>query len=426
MANETTINLYGQTYEQIVAKVLGGKDENFQLVNPQEDWTWAPATIGFINPKAYRFVGQMPKWTAVGQYQPGGNDMHQAYLQVLSLWNALGKGINEDQVRQAQEEVTRTRNKLQQDQKEADLGFIEYQKTTPAGIPQKSYDDWMKQFWQGTIDADTLVYNKALETQALIVGQKNPGLKAAIEAATAPAEPTTPKPGFLKVNVSGTIGVRPAYVFDDPKEWADRIAARGGNSLSIQLSASKESSSLSKSWAGGDTAGQGRIDGVYFAFQGSGGWERMDLATEDKSVTVNITIKAYSMFEVGPDTSWYNSGILSRMATEDDWNKPFSTKGGDGKEPVFGKGGVLPLVLTSIIAGYQPIIDITMSDATYKRHKESWNAAAGIQVGPFRIGGKGGHSEDKWTKNTDNQKFHVESNATYPFIMGITVANPGA
>ena len=418
----STLDLYGQTYEQIVSQVLGGRDDNFQLVNPQEDWTFAPAAAGFINPEAYRFVGQLPIYSATGTYQPGGNDMHQAYLQVLSLWNALGQGINEDQVRQAQEGVTTTRNKLVTDQQQADQGYLQYKSTLPAGIPPKTYDDYLAEFWQGTLDDDKLVYNKALETLALIVGQKNPGLKAAIDAATPPPDPTTPKPGFLKVQLGTTIGIRPAYIFQDPKVWVDRIVAEGGgNMLKIQLSADRQSSSLEQSWA----AGSSGLNFGFFEIGGRAGWQRLDLTTEDKSVQVNISLKAYSLFEVGPDTSWYNSGLLSRLATEDNWNPPFSTHGGGGSKPVFGKGGVLPLVLTGIIAGYQPIIDITMSDATYSKYRQHWDAAGGVRIGPFRIGGSGGRTEEKIVKTSEKNHFHVESKATYPFIMGITVANPG-
>lgn len=426
MASEAAINLYGQTYEQIVTQVLGGKSENFQLVNPMEDWTWAPASQGFIDAQAYRFVGQTPVWSAVGKYTPGGSDMHQAYLQVLSLWNALGKGLNEDQVRQANEEVTRARNQLGADSQQANEGYISYKNSLPVGIPVKTYDDWIAEHWKGTLDADKLVLDKALQTLGLIIGQKNPGLKAAIDAATAPESPSTPKPGFVKVQIGTTIGVRPFYNFQDPKVWADRVEAQGGQSLRIELSASAQSSALSKSWAGGDTAGEGYIEGVYFAFQGSGGWERMDLATEDKSVKVSIVLRAYTLSEASADTSWFNSGILRRMAVEDNWNPPFTTKGTGDSKPVFGKGGVLPLIVTGLIVGYQPTIDIEMSDATYKKYSEKWNAAAGIQIGPFKIGGKGGQEKEKWSKNSDNQKFHVESKATYPFIMGITVAMPGA
>ena len=416
-----TINLYGQTYEQIVTKALAGSSKNFQLLNPKENWTWAPASAGFIDPQAYRFVGQVPTWSAVGAYEPSGKDMHQAYLQVLSLWNVIGEGRNEDRVREAREKVTRAQTAFVQDHQKANEGYVQYKKTLPTGTPVESYDAWMAKFWKGILDADKLALDKDLETMGLVIDQKNAGLKDAIDAATAPKDHTDPKPGFLKVQIGTTIGVRPAYIFEDPKEWADRVTTQGGgDSLTIELSATASSSSLSQSWAGGSTG----LDDGFFSTCGSGGWQMMDLV-EDKTMKVAITIKAFGMFEVGPDTAWYDSGLLKRLATEDNWNPPYSTKGGADKKPVFGKDGVLPLVVTSLIAGFQPSIDITMSDATYSKYKQLWDASSGVRIGPFQIGGSASQTDQTWSKNTDNKTFHVESKATYPFIMGITVANPG-
>ena len=378
-----TNSLYGQTYDQIVNKALAGSSKNFQVVNPMQNWTWPKAAEGYIDPQAYRFVGQVPTWSAVGMYEPSGNDMHQAYLQVLSLWNAIGEGVNEDQLAKANDRVTRTRTKLVQHQQEADKGYMESRKKPHTDIRLESYDTWMDKFWQGTLDADKQEYDKAVETLGVVIRQKNPGLKKAIDDATLPQRSSDSKLGFLKVQIGTTVGVRPAYIFEDPKEWADRVATQGGgDSLTIELSASASSTSLSQSWAGGSTG----LDDKFFSICVSGGWQMMDLV-EDKTMKVAITIKAYRMFEVGPDTSWYNSGILRRMAAEDNWNPPFSTKGGDGKKPVFGKGGVLPLVLTGLIAGFQPFIDITMSDATYSKYKQLWDASSGVRVGPFQIGG---------------------------------------
>lgn len=162
-----------------------------------------------------------------------------------------------------------------------------------------------------------------------------------------------------------------------------------------------------------------------FGVYGNGGWNKLNIEEEDKSVQVNITIDAYKLTEVSPAPEWYNGGILNRMSTENNWNPPFSTSGGDGKKPVFGKDGVFPLKLTGMVVGLRMSVDIKTTSSVYKKYKEHWDASGGIRIGPFRIGGSGGHDEEKWSKNTDNQQFHVESKATYPFILGVTVVNPG-
>ena len=402
-----TSDLYSQTYDQIVKRALAGSSENFQLMNPMQDWTWAPASAGFIDPQTYSFVGQVPKWSDV--YAPSGIDMHQAYLQVLSLRDVVGNGTNTGQQMEANKEVAKKQSNFIEHQKQAYQDYAEYKKTLPAGIPERSYTDWMADHWQDRLDADKLAYTKALETLALVVYQKNPGLKKAIDNATLPQDPQNRKPGFLKVLNGTKIGVRPAYIFDDPKVWVDRVTAQGGGiALTIELSASASSGS----------PGSG---GGFFLTCGSGGWQTMDLA-EDKTMKVSVTIKAFHRCEVKPDPAWYDSGLLKRLAVDNNWNPRYSTKGEDGKKPVFGKGGVLPRILTGIVVGYQPSIDITMSDATYRKYKEHWDASSEIRIGPFQIGGSG---DESWSKNTDNKKFHVESKAAYPFIMGITFANLG-
>ena len=406
-------------YEQIVGQALAGLGKKFQLLNPMQDWTWAPATAGFIDPQTYRFVGQSPTWSTVGTYEPGGSDMHQAYLSVLTMCNVIGDGTNEHQLRDAREEVTRARNYLLQNYQQADVSYAQYRRTVPTDTPVESYDTWMAKFWN-SLEADKLSLDKAVETYKLVIDQKNAGLKDAIDAAAVPKDHTDSKPGFLKVQIGTTIGVRPAYTFLDPKVWLNRVIKEGGNSLMITLSASVSSSSISQSWAGESTC----LDGGFFSTYGCGGWQSMDLA-EDKKLEVKITIEAFSMLEVGPDTSWYNSALLKKLAKEDNWNPPFSTKGGDGKKPVFGKGGMLPLILTGIVVGFQPSIEIKMSNAaTYKKYKERWEASSALRIGPFQIGGSG---DKTWLKSADNKelKFRVESKASYPFIMGITVANPG-
>jgi hypothetical protein len=412
--SDPTVNLFGQMYEQIVDVVGGSK--NFQLVNPKEDWTWAPAPEGFISPEAYRIVGQVPLWSAVAQ--TSDNDLHKSYLQVLRMWNYFAV---EDRIKEGEKLLTDAREKVTIGRQQANEGYTEYTNSLPAGTTGKAYDEWIAVFWQETFDANKAEFDTAMKMLAEVIQGKNMGLKDALNAASPPEDSALSKPGFVKANIGTAIEVRPNYIFPDPIVWADQlVAGTGGESLSIQLSSSVSSSALSKSWAGESTG----FDTGFFAVYGNWGWRKMDLETENETVKVSITVKAYSKFDVKPDPSWYDSGLLRQLAQQDTWTPPFSTKGGGDMKPIFGKGGVLPLVLTSFITGYQPSIDITMSDATYSKHKEFWDAATGVRIGTFRFGASDGRPEETCSKNSDNNQFHVESTSTYPFVMGVTVANP--
>jgi hypothetical protein len=417
--SDPTVNLYGQVYEQIVGKALAGSGKLFQLVNPMEDWTWQPASYGFIQPEVYRFVGQVPTWSAVGAYVPSASDMHQVYLQVLTLVNAAGTGVIDDKIRQANEDVTRAQNKLESDTLMANSNYSQYRALALAdGKEPEAYDAWIDANWKTVFEQDRAAYQEALDALSKAIGEKNAGLKQAIDAATPPTDPNTPKPGFVKAFVGGSTVARPNYTFPDPGEWAGKVALRGGESLKINVSASASSSALEKSWAGGSTG----LESGFFSFYSGGGWSRISLAQYDKSVEVAITLKAYNLFEVGPDPKWFDAALLKKLAKDNNWNPPYSTS---GAQPVFGKGGVFPLMLTGIVGVMQPSIDITMSEATYSKYKEHFDASTGIRIGPFQIGGFGSQAEKELKKNSDNKKFHVESSATYPSILGIVVANPG-
>ena len=417
-----TMNLYGQTYDQIVRQAFSGSRKNFQLVYPFQDWTWPTPPRGFIDPRAYGFVGQIPKWSAIGRYDPGTTDMHNTYIQVLSLPNVLGNGVNKEQMMNAQEQVTQARDKLSQEIQIANAAYSSYRKTAPAAMPVQDYESWMVDNRWGSFANAREAYCNALEVLSVIIKQKNPGLKNAIDAATPPYKADQHKAGFANVQVGSMIGHYPNYIFTDPTEWTNRVSAGdGGMSLSIKVSASQSSSALSDAWAGESTS----TDINFFEIYDSQGWEKLDLETEDKILNATIDVKAFCHIDVSPDPTWFNSGLLAILAMKNDWNAPYSTKGGDGKKAVFGKHGLFPLTVTGLVVGYQPDIVITMSDPTYTKYKHRFDACNGIRIGPFQVGSGGGHMEDKWSKKSDNMIFKIQSHATYPIIMGITVASPG-
>ena len=67
-----------------------------------------------------------------------------------------------------------------------------------------------------------------------------------------------------------------------------------------------------------------------------------------------------------------------------------------------------------------------MSQNTYSQAKQRFDAALGVRIGPFTFGGSGGHESNTVNKSSSNSSFTGKSTATYPFIIGVTVAMPGA
>ena len=89
---------------------------------------------------------------------------------------------------------------------------------------------------------------------------------------------------------------------------------------------------------------------------------------------------------------------------------------------MFGKDGMIPLLVTGMIVGYKPSFEIKMSEKTFQRYKSEFTTCNGIRVGPFQFGGAGGVSSDKWSSEVGNNTFSGKSKAEYPFIMGFIVA----
>lgn len=67
-----------------------------------------------------------------------------------------------------------------------------------------------------------------------------------------------------------------------------------------------------------------------------------------------------------------------------------------------------------------------MSSDSFQQNESQFEAAAGIRIGPWVFGeGSGGHSSDTWKSDAATNTFTSTSNATYPFVMGVTVGHPG-
>ena len=89
---------------------------------------------------------------------------------------------------------------------------------------------------------------------------------------------------------------------------------------------------------------------------------------------------------------------------------------------VFGKEGMIPLVVTGMVVGYKPSFEIKMSEKSFRRYKSEFTTSNGIRIGPFQFGGGGGVSSDKWSVDVGSNTFSGKSRAEYPFILGFIVS----
>lgn len=423
---KSTLDLFGQTYEQIIQKTLGKSNSKFQLAYPFIDWTWPTPSAGYIDPTAYTYVGRVPQWSAIGQsYRPTDTDLHSAYLTMLLHCPKLTlTPEQQQQLTQADSQIRKCETKRDEDRQRRNRAWDSATNNLPQGVPKPEWNQWVVDSgWSDILAADKAAIAKATETKIEIVAQQNPQYKEALAAATPPKDTTSIKPGFVLCFVApGQEEVRPNYFLGkDGSDWIAQLTEGGGFPITVQLSASIASSALQKSWA------EGTIEYNYgfFSVYSNNEWKQFDIHTQDQSVRVSIDIKAVTQVPVAPDDAWYNSGYLKFLASKHKWNSPFTTTGGES--PVFGKGGLLPLIVTGMVAGYQPNFKITMSSETFQQHKSDFTTCDGIRIGPFQFGGSGsgGTSADTWSHSASNNTFSGKSTAKYPFIMGFIVAEPG-
>ena len=91
---------------------------------------------------------------------------------------------------------------------------------------------------------------------------------------------------------------------------------------------------------------------------------------------------------------------------------------------VFGKEGMIPLIVTGMIAGYHSSFEIKMSREIFQQHKSEFKTCDEIRIGPFHFTKDAGSSSDSWTEDIGSRTFCGKSEAKYPFIMGFMVSNP--
>ena len=412
-----TNDLFGQTFEQILSKVVGGSNQKFQLIYPYEDWWWPTAATGLAS-QAWYFANQIPEWSSIGRYNPADAGFANAYASVLNQVNLTVSPSQQQALNDASNAVNAAMGKRASDIDARNNAWT-VANNVPPGVPKPEWATWVVESgWQATLAADGAAIDKANQTKTAIVAQQNPEYKAAQEALTPPGSGLT-KAGWTTIPTSP--GQSEPVVFyqigTTGQDWV-ALLSRGGNDVSIELDASKSSSALTESWAKATAS----YNVLFWGVEAGGSWSDMNLSESDNSVKATIQMKA-TMVPVSPG-SWYQGGWLRTLAEKPNaFNSPYTPTG--GSSPIFGKGGILSLRVAGLVAGYQPSFTITMSQSTFNQHKSRFEASTGVRIGPFKFGGSGGHSSNIVNKTAQNGTFSGKSDATYPFIMGIIVASPG-
>ncbi|MBB2893957.1 hypothetical protein [Flexivirga oryzae] len=413
--------LFGQTYQQILSSVLGGEKENFQLIYPYLDWWWPTAPSGQIAAPALSLLNSVPQWSAVGQFDPSGATLLNCYQQTLQHVNPTIPPDQQQAVTNAHNLLVAAQNQYQNDLTARNQAWAQAKSSNPPDAPALVFADWALQSgWTGTLAEDTKATAVAQRNYAQAFGQQSPELTQALAAATQPANVTPITAGWTAVNQGdGTLVPAPAFSMSTSsgQDWVNLLSQGGGNQVTIKVGQGQGSYDFSKSWAGGNAS----YDAFFWGVDADGSWEKWDLDESDASVSATISLTATKVLTA--PGAWYNGGYLKTLAGGGSFYSPWTSTG--GSSPIFGEGGLLPLQVVGLVAGYQPSYEITMSANTYTQHYQKYEASAGIRIGPFRFGGSGGHESNTIERADSTTSFKGKSTATYPFLMGIITAQPG-
>ena len=404
--------LWSQVWNQVNSILSGGHSEKLQLVYPFIEWTWPVAPAGYIDSTAYSIAGQIPKWSAVGRYSASADDFYSNYVQVLRKCpKQINTPAQQQQLRDADNQLTAAMNQQTKNRAAANNAYEQAKKSSESPI---QYEKWLiTSGWKDILEADEAATKEAAETKKQIVFHLSSDRKEAIEAATMPTDPYGAKEGFSKCHINGVDEWRPHYIVQNGQEWVAQLTRGGGNSLKIHLESSTTTTSreTSDSWAGSASDQHG-----FFAVRVNGSWQDIKLNESNTDISIDININSVSQVPVRPG-QWFKSGYLAFLAKNNHWMEPFTTQG--GSSPVFGKGGMLPLMVTGMVVGYQISVDMSMPSSTFTQH--AFKDSDCIRIGPFNVEGS------KWKKITESKwTLFSDSKAEYPFIMGLTVGIPGS
>lgn len=428
-------DLFGQTYDQLTSKAFGAASQNFQMIASPIAFSFLTAGVGQMDPGIYQIVSQMPVWSPLGTFGTNGTTLFSAYRQLLAnVTFKVDPGKQADLSAQ-QSQINDYQRQLTQAQADMTQAY-NVAKNNGGPVFAAQYPDiptWLAgpgSTYTKTISTLTSTINQLIDkyTNDLAAMQGDQSLNASLQAASAPtAAPSsgTSKPGWILVPDSGgTLQWQPEFVLNKSPSVVRQDLAQGSvGGFTLTLSSATSSSSMKRSWAGGNAS----YGNPFFSVNGGGGWEQLNIDDSDKSVQVQISAKSSTLDLVSPGV-WYNAGFLKNLA-QNQGASGYQLAAGwsvtGSKNAAFGQSGLVSTLVAGLALVYQPSVTVTMSESTMQRNKQKITANAGLRIGPFTFGGSGGSQSDTQITMGGTTSFTATSTSTDPLIIGVSVGFPG-
>ncbi|NOK32786.1 hypothetical protein D7W79_33505 [Corallococcus exercitus] len=400
-----------------------------------QSFNWAVAPTGQIDPQAYQAMSTMPLWSPVGSFTAADADFFTSYRQVLNQITFKVSPERQGDLKRLKDLVTLANNDVTKATTEMNQAYLSQQQNGGVVFAARYPDvsSWIQgegSSYQHAIDNAQVNFNRTqdqlLEMQKASMPADLQNAIDAIKRPTAnPATSTNPV-GWVKVpDGAGILSWQPGWtIATSGQDWRAELASGTVGSFTVELSAADATQNLTKSWANGSAS----YGNPFWSVGGSGGWEKMDLTTTDKSVKATISVKSSAVVPITPG-SWYDGGFLSTIARNKgggySLTAPWVSNGGPGSQSLFGQYGLLPTRVSALVVAYQPSFSITMSSATFNQYHEKFEASGGLRIGPFSFGGSGGHESNYIHTTQGGTTFTGGSTSEDPVIIGVLVSFPG-
>lgn len=391
---------------------MGVNPQTFQLVYPMTSWNWPTNNLGFTSAAQYDFCATIPQWSAVGSYSSSGATFDSAYQQFL---NTILLSTSNPTL---QQEIVAAQNNLSQASQNYQSQYLQamttYTSTVTGNNP--SFTEWL-----GTPAGFS--YNTQLQSAQLNVTQAQNVLTALTKQQTTPnianAQAALQNPAYLTKLSDPTLSNNPPVpawsLSQSSQQWVNQVQGGGGTGGSISFSNSSAQYDYSNTWAKGSTS----VGTGFWSVFANGSWQQITEFETDSSLSCTVTFAAWDTIAITP-SKWYSGTTAFR-------NGPFSAGYTSYSQPgsiayMFGQGGIVPAFKTGMLVCYQPTISIEVSQSTYQSFYRQWSAAAGIQIGPFQIGGSAGGTTLNWSQSGSGMKLTAASTSNVPLIFGVNLA----
>lgn len=429
-------NLLSQTYNQIKSEALGGGNVNFQLLGNPIDFMWPVAATGKENLAAYQLMSMMPKWSPVGSFEAGDSNFFSAYSRVFTLLTFKVSSEKENDLAGLKDQCTTASNTLTQIATDTSSAYG-VASQNGGSVFKVMYPDiaaWLAgpgSVFVSQTRSQTAVVKTLLDQYANFLAMfcTDSTIKEDADKMKTPSGPIgeSAPAGWTKVeNSDGSLSWSPIFnISTSGQDWRAKLTAGTAGGFTVNLDASKADSDIEKSWAKGSAG----YDAIFWSVSGSGGWERDTEISSDTSVQATVKVQSSTVVPITPG-SWYDGGLMKNLALNTAGagirlEAPWTVKGDQGSQSVFGQYGLLSTRVSGLVVVYKPSYSIVMKSSTFKSFHEKIDAKAGLRIGPFTFGSSGGHETTKVSSTGDRTTIESTSTSDNPLIIGITVAFPG-